>query len=60
MKFFPTRLSRRALVQNAGIVAGAGLLGLGAGAAVEDRSPRGKPARWRSSATAITTPITSA
>jgi type 1 glutamine amidotransferase len=40
MKFFPTRLSRRALVQNAGIVAGAGLLGLGAGAAVGSKSPR--------------------
>ena len=40
MKFFPTRLSRRALVQNAGIVAGAGLLGLGAGAAVEHKSRR--------------------
>jgi type 1 glutamine amidotransferase len=43
MKFFPNRLSRRALVQNAGIVAGAGLLGLGASAAVEPRSPSGKP-----------------
>jgi len=40
MKFLPTRLSRRALVQNAGIVAGAGLLGLGAGAAVPPKSPR--------------------
>jgi type 1 glutamine amidotransferase len=40
MKLFPTRFSRRALVQNAGIVAGAGLLGLGTGAAVEPKSPR--------------------
>src|SRR5271170_1378739 len=32
MKFSRTNLSRRALVQNAGIVAGAGLLGLGTGA----------------------------
>jgi type 1 glutamine amidotransferase len=40
MRFFPTSLSRRALVQNAGILAGAGLLGLGAGAAVEPKSPR--------------------
>jgi type 1 glutamine amidotransferase len=40
MKLFPTRVSRRALVQNAGIVAGAGLLGLGTGAAVEPKSPR--------------------
>jgi type 1 glutamine amidotransferase len=40
MKFFPARLSRRALVQNAGIVAGAGLLGLRAGAAVEPQPPR--------------------
>jgi hypothetical protein len=40
MKFLPTRLSRRALVQSAGIVAGASLLGLGSGAAVEPKSPR--------------------
>ena len=31
MKFFRTNLSRRTLFQNAGIVAGAGLLGLGTG-----------------------------
>jgi type 1 glutamine amidotransferase len=37
MKFFRTNLSRRALVQNAGIVAGAGLLGLGATPAVESQ-----------------------
>jgi type 1 glutamine amidotransferase len=36
----PAKLSRRALVQNAGIVAGAGLLGLGSGAAVEPKSQR--------------------
>lgn len=40
MKSLSSRLSRRALVQNAGIVAGAGLLGLGAGAATEPKSPR--------------------
>jgi type 1 glutamine amidotransferase len=40
MKFFPTKLSRRALVQNAGIVAGAGMLGLVGGAAVAPKSPR--------------------
>jgi type 1 glutamine amidotransferase len=40
MRFFPTSLSRRALVQNAGLLAGAGLLGLEAGAAVEPKSPR--------------------
>ena len=40
MKFFPSRLSRRALVQNAGIVAGAGLLGLGSSPAAEPKSPR--------------------
>ncbi len=34
MRFFPTNFSRRTLFQNAGIVAGAGLLGLGAGATV--------------------------
>jgi type 1 glutamine amidotransferase len=45
MKFFRTNLSRRALVQNAGIVAGAGLLGLGATPAVESQpaSHTGKP-----------------
>src|SRR5580698_4577518 len=32
MKFFRSNLSRRVLVQNAGLVAGAGLLGLGTGA----------------------------
>ena len=40
MKFFPTKLSRRVLVQNAGIVAGAGMLGLVGGAAVEHKSSR--------------------
>jgi len=43
MKSLPTGLSRRALVQNAGIVAGAGLLGLGSSPAAESPSPRGKP-----------------
>ena len=32
MKFLRTNVSRRSLVQNAGLVAGAGLLGLGTGA----------------------------
>jgi type 1 glutamine amidotransferase len=44
MKLFPTSLSRRALVQNAGIVAGAGLLGLGAGASAQPITQPG-PAR---------------
>jgi type 1 glutamine amidotransferase len=43
MKFFRTNFSRRTLVQNAGIVAGAGLLGLGAGATVQSQST--SPAR---------------
>ena len=63
MKFFRTNFSRRTLVQNAGIVAGAGLLGLGTGATVQSQST--SPARgtvslapWRSLAIAITTLIT--
>jgi type 1 glutamine amidotransferase len=46
MKFLRTKFSRRSLVQNAGIVAGAGLLGLGSGPAVQSQpaSPgSGKP-----------------
>jgi type 1 glutamine amidotransferase len=45
MKWFRTNFSRRALVQNAGIVAGAGLLGLGATPAVESQpaSRTGRP-----------------
>jgi hypothetical protein len=45
MKWFRTNFSRRALVQNAGIVAGAGLLGLGATPAVESQpaSHTGRP-----------------
>jgi type 1 glutamine amidotransferase len=43
MKSLPTGLSRRALVQSAGIVAGAGLLGLASSPAAESPSPRGKP-----------------
>ena len=43
MKFFRTNFSRRTLVQNAGIVAGAGLLGLGTGATVHPQSA--SPAR---------------
>ncbi|MGB8537958.1 MAG: hypothetical protein WCD57_16170, partial [Acidobacteriaceae bacterium] len=41
MKLFRTNLSRRALVQNAGIVAGAGLLGLGTGTTAQSQSARG-------------------
>ena len=46
MKSLRTKFSRRSLVQNAGIVAGAGLLGLGSGPAVQSQpaSPgSGKP-----------------
>ena len=45
MKSFRAKFSRRTLVQNAGIVAGAGLLGLGTGGAVQLQSARsnGKP-----------------
>ena len=45
MKFFRTNFSRRAMVQNAGIVAGAGLLGLRAGATLQSQSTgsKGKP-----------------
>jgi type 1 glutamine amidotransferase len=45
MKLFGTNFSRRALVRNAGMVAGAGLLGLGTGATVESQSAptKGKP-----------------
>ena len=38
MKFIRTNFSRRTLVQNAGIVAGAGLLGLGTAATVHPQS----------------------
>src|ERR1700679_2485801 len=38
MRFFRTNISRRALVQNAGIVAGAGLLGLAASENVRSQS----------------------
>jgi type 1 glutamine amidotransferase len=44
MRFLRTMLSRRALVQNAGIVASAGLLGVGAGAAALPSTQSG-PAR---------------
>jgi len=41
---FRTKLSRRTLVQNAGVVAGAGLLGLGSGAVESQATPgSGKP-----------------
>jgi type 1 glutamine amidotransferase len=45
MKLFRTKLSRRALVQNAGIVAGAGLLGLGTGTTAQSQAAgaSGKP-----------------
>jgi type 1 glutamine amidotransferase len=45
VKFFGTNFSRRTLVQNAGIVAGAGLLGLGTGTAAQSQAARtnGKP-----------------
>jgi type 1 glutamine amidotransferase len=43
MKLFNQKLSRRTLVQNAGLVAGAGLLGLGAGATVQSPASNGKP-----------------
>ena len=44
MKMLPTKFSRRALVQNAGVVAGAGLLGLGATASLQSQSSgNGKP-----------------
>ncbi len=43
MKFFRTNFSRRALVQNAGIVAGAGLLGLGTAPTMESQPASGKP-----------------
>jgi type 1 glutamine amidotransferase len=43
MKLFNQKVSRRTLVQNAGIVAGAGLLGLGAGATVQSPASSGKP-----------------
>jgi type 1 glutamine amidotransferase len=43
MKFFRSNFSRRALVQNAGMVAGAGLLGLGTGAIGQSASGNGKP-----------------
>ncbi len=41
MKLFREKFSRRALVQNAGIVAGAGLLGLGATPTLESQSSGG-------------------
>ena len=44
MKFFRTNFSRRSLVKNAGLVAGAGLLGLGSAPAVQSQSAgNGKP-----------------
>jgi len=47
MKLFGTKFSRRTLVQNAGIVAGAGLLGLGTGATLQSQATatrsKGKP-----------------
>ena len=43
MKFFRSNFSRRALVQNAGLVAGAGLLGLGTGATGQSARGNGKP-----------------
>ncbi|HTZ59369.1 MAG TPA: ThuA domain-containing protein [Acidobacteriaceae bacterium] len=44
MNVFRTKLSRRTLVQNAGVVAGAGLLGLGSGAVESQATPgSGKP-----------------
>jgi type 1 glutamine amidotransferase len=45
MTFFRTNLSRRSLVQNAGLVAGAGLLGLGTGATLQSQTTgsKGKP-----------------
>ena len=53
------KFSRRSLVQNAGIVAGAGLLGLGTGATGQSPARgNGKPRASRSSATATTMPIT--
>ena len=44
MKFFRTNFSRRSLVKNAGLVAGAGLVGLGSAPAVQSQSAgNGKP-----------------
>ncbi len=45
MKFFRSQFSRRTLVQNAGIVAGAGLLGLGTGTTAQSQAAQsnGKP-----------------
>jgi type 1 glutamine amidotransferase len=45
MTFFRTNLSRRSLVQNAGLVAGVGLLALGTGATLQSQSTgsKGKP-----------------
>jgi type 1 glutamine amidotransferase len=43
MKFFRSNFSRRVLVQNAGLVAGAGLLGLGTGAVGQSARSNGKP-----------------
>jgi hypothetical protein len=47
MKFFGTKFSRRTLVQNAGIVAGAGLLGLGTSESMQSQlsstGAKGKP-----------------
>jgi type 1 glutamine amidotransferase len=43
MKFFRSNFTRRALVQNAGLVAGAGLLGLGTGATGQSARSSGKP-----------------
>jgi hypothetical protein len=43
MKFFDTKLSRRTLVQNAGVVAGAGLLGLSGTESLFSQPPAGAP-----------------
>jgi type 1 glutamine amidotransferase len=43
MRFFRSNFTRRALVQNAGMVAGAGLLGLGTGAIGQSARSNGRP-----------------
>ena len=64
MRFFRTNFSRRTLVQNAGIVAGAeAFLGLGSSATVQSQSASPVAATvnlapWRSLAIVITTLIT--
>jgi type 1 glutamine amidotransferase len=47
MKFFRKNFSRRALVQNAGMVAGAGLLGLGTAPAVQSQPASGASGKPR-------------